>query len=166
MPPDHLTDKGHELTRRMLTETREELARADGKASILLASVGVVVGVLLGGIITGDWSPDKLACAAEGFWWIGVAAAGGGMLSLSVAVYPRLVPAAPGRVTYFEDVRRHETCAALLPHINTEAERGDRDAEQLWRLSKIAHKKYRAIQVAEWLLMGAAALTLGAVLLG
>jgi hypothetical protein len=38
--------------------------------------------------------------------------------------------------------------AALAGALNKEADRGDRDAEQLFRLSSVVHTKYAAIQWA------------------
>lgn len=161
-----LTKEGHDLTRTLLRETREELVRADTKASYLLASLGVILGVVLGGAIAGHWTPNDLTCTAEFVWWLGVVAVAVGAVALGNAVYPRLVKEKPGRVTYFEDVRRHETCDTLIGDLNTEAELGERDAEQLMRLSKIASRKYRSIQVAIWALVAAALLCIGAVLFG
>jgi hypothetical protein len=161
-----LTPAGHELAQRLLLETREELGRADGKAQILLASSGVVIGVVLGGIIGGDWSPVDLSCPGTSLWWAGVGSAALAIGALGFAIFPRLTLAAPGRVTYFEDVRRHEDCASLLPHLNSEAERGERDAEQLLRLSRIAHRKYRAIQVAIGALLAALMLCIAGLIWG
>lgn len=161
-----LTHEGHELTRGLLRETREELVRADTKASYLLAALGVIVGVVLGGAIAGDWTPNDLTCTAEFVWWVGVVAVAGGAVALGNAVFPRLIKEEPGRVTYFEDARRHTTLDALIGDLNKEAELGERDAEQLMRLSKIASRKYRSIQVAMWALVAAALLCSGAGLFG
>jgi len=37
------------------SETREELARADAKATTLLSVTGLIIGALLAGAIAGDW---------------------------------------------------------------------------------------------------------------
>jgi len=161
-----LTKGGHVLTEKLLRETREELVRADGKAQILFAVSGVVIGVVLSGTLAGDWSPVDLSSLARVFWWIGVGSAAVGLAALVVGIWPRLIPAAAGRVTYFEDVRGYESGGALIPHLNAEATRRDRDAEQLWRLSKIAHRKYLAVQVAVGALAAAATLCAIAALIG
>lgn len=151
MPPDasaELTEAGSALARRLLAETREDVAKADGKAQILLAAALVVAGVILGGIIAGDWQPKTLPIGAEVIWWVGVVVAGFGLGALGDAVRPRTGTPAPDRLTYFEEVVRHTECASLVRDLNTEAERDDRDAEQLLRLSKIAHAKYRSIKLA------------------
>ena len=165
-PSTVLTEEGHVLTSKLLLETREELARADGKAQILFAAAGVVIGVVLSGLLAGNWRPTDLSCLGETVWWLGVVAAAGGLGALVAGIWPRLVPAALGRVTYFEDVRRHETYDALIPRLNAEAARRDRDAEQLWRLSKMAHRKYVAVRIAVGAFVGAAGLCVAAVLIG
>ncbi len=44
----------------LLVESREELARADGKASILLSALGVAADVIAAALLAGDWSPEGL----------------------------------------------------------------------------------------------------------
>jgi hypothetical protein len=156
----------HALSAKLLSETREELIRADTKAQILLAATGVVISVVLGGVLAGDWSPSTLGCGAEIIWWLGSIAAAVGIVSLIVAIFPRLKPLSSGRVTYFEDVRRYEKCEDLVRDLKVEAGRGDRDADQLLNLSRIAHRKYRAVQVAVIALGSAAALCSLAALVG
>lgn len=164
--PERLTTDAGNLTERLLAETREELSKADGKAQILLAVSGVVIGVVLGGAISGDWSPSDLDGCARIFWWIGVGAAATGVGSLGFAIFPRLLQSDNARITYFEDVLRHKDCSSLAKALNSEADRGDRDVEQLLRLSRVAHRKYSAIQVAMAPLVVAAVLCVLASLVG
>jgi hypothetical protein len=163
--PDRLTTEGHELACSLLKETREELLRADGKAQILFAVSGVVIGVVLGGILAGDWKPSDLACGAAIVWWSGVGAAGVGLCSLLYGICPRLYPSKNERIFYFEDVREKKR-EELVRGLNLEAGHKERDAEQLIALSKVAHTKYVAVRVAVAALIIAAVLCLGAVLLG
>ena len=165
-PPDDSKADAHALAGRLLNETREELARADGKAQILLAVSGVVISVLLGGAISGDWSPSDLDHCARVLWWIGVGVAALGLGGLGYAVFPRLLTADDARITYFEDVLRYKDCSALSEGLLTEAARGDRDVEQLLRLSKLAHRKYLAIQISMSALLAAAVLCSIATLVG
>lgn len=146
--PQTLSAAGQELAGRLLAETREEVARADGKAQILLAAVLVVIGVTLGGVIAGDWRPSSLSAAAEWIWWAGAVLVIVGVLALGNAVRPRLLPGDIGRVTYFADVLKNPEMGGLIAALNGEAERRGRDVEQLMRLSKIAHEKYRCVVVA------------------
>jgi hypothetical protein len=57
----------------MLVEAREELNRADGKASIPLAAFGVAAGVFAAAILGGDWTPRDLNRPWEAIWWVGCA---------------------------------------------------------------------------------------------
>lgn len=166
MPSKELTASARPLAQQLLRETREELARADGKAQILLAATGVVVGVVLGGAISGDWSPSELHDSARIVWWIGVGAVAIGIGALAFAIFPRLLESDDSRITYFEDVKLREDCDELAKALNAEAARGDRDLEQLLRLSKVAHWKYRAVQVAIEALVVAAVLCSAAALFG
>jgi hypothetical protein len=95
-----------------------------------------------------------------------VGAAALGIGSLGFAIFPRLLQSDNARITYFEDVLRHQECAALTNALNSEADRGDRDVEQLLRLSRVAHRKYAAIQVAIGALLVAILLCSAAALLG
>ena len=165
-PPERLTADAASLVKRLLAETREELGKADGKAQVLLAASGVVVGVVLGGAIGGDWSPADLHSCARVIWWIGVGAAALGVGALGFAIFPRLLQSDNARITYFEDVLRHGDCATLTNALNSEAERGDRDVEQLLRLSRVAHRKYTAIQIAIGVLLVAILLCSAAALFG
>ena len=59
----------------LLTETREELQKADSKASILLAASGIAAGALLSATLSGQWTPNKLHHGdARLFAWISITA--------------------------------------------------------------------------------------------
>src|SRR4051794_29761262 len=132
-PPEMtgLTVAAEALTTKLLKETREELAKADAKASMLGAAALVVVGAVLGGIIANNWSPAQIGAGLwRATWWLGVGFTLGALVCFGAAVFPRLRAAEIGRVTYFKDVVEHDSCAELVPQLNLEAERDDRDAEQ------------------------------------
>ncbi len=87
--------------RRLLDETREEVTRADTKASIVLAGAGVVVGILLTGLVTGTvsiagerWYVGTLVWISGGFLVTGVG-------FLGSAVYPRTRGAEEGHARWF-----------------------------------------------------------------
>lgn len=161
-----LTEDGHKLASKLLAETREELVRADGKAQILFAATGVVISVVIGGVLSGDWRPRDLSCHAEFVWWAGVGAAAIGVGVLIYALWPRIGSTDAGRVRYFADVRTHKTCESLVPAMNDEAKRKDRDAEQLLALAPIVWKKYIALTVAIITLSAGVILTVIAALIG
>lgn len=157
----HLT-----LAERLLIETREELARADTKAQILLAATGVIVGVVLSGIIAGNWSPEDLKCVSTIMWWAGSTSAALGLLALGWAIFPRIKSQASDRIGFFSDVRRFADSEELRRAIDREARRGDRDVDQLRVLSVVVHTKYRSIQFSIVALGVAVALCVSAVMVG
>lgn len=161
-----LSGDGRELTAKLLAETREELVRADGKAQILLAATGVVIGVVAGGIVAGDWKPGDLACGAELLWWIGAGSAAVGVLALVYAIWPRVGTGASDRARYFADVRVHGDCDSLIPVLEKEAQRENRDAEQLFSIASIVGKKYAAVKMAIIALALAVVLTAFAAIVG
>src|SRR5689334_21314511 len=71
--PFRLTGAQRDIARSLLIETREELIRADGKAALLLASVGLAVGAILAELFTGHKSIHVRGAGWEVVWWSGVA---------------------------------------------------------------------------------------------
>lgn len=142
----------------VLAAAREELTRADGKASLLLAVIGVVMGALLAALLAGSWDPSQLSNAVEWLWWLGVLAAVAGVAALGFAVYPRTRPKGlrPTMIAYFGDVVA--TPASDLEALLEETAKSPRDGalDQLRQVSGIVHRKYQAIRVALWALAGGA----------
>lgn len=143
-PPDPTRD----LADQLLVESRQELGRADTKAQILFAVVGVLVGAVVSGVAAGKWVPSTLPVAAEVMWWAGTALVGGGLAGLGAAIWPRVKKKkANGRVTYFAEVAGYPTYEALERALEGEAARPhDRSVGQLWEISRIAMTKYRLIR--------------------
>ena len=157
----------------LLTQAREELNRVDTKASILLATVGVTLGAVVGGLATRGWSPFRLQLATAVVWWAGVAAVSVGIMSLLAAVYPRhrqqVTPSAGGPhgyVGYYADVATYSSTAEVTKAIRRSARRDlDLMAEQLLQVSQIVDRKYRLLGWGVWLLVGGVASTAAALLL-
>jgi MFS family permease len=147
-------------------EAREELARADGKATTLLGVVGLILGALLAGVIAGDWTPSNLGCAEEVVFWIGAAAAGTAEGLLCAAVIPRLKHDKDrDAVAYFGHVVQFDSEDEFIRALE-KAPRG-RLADQIWHISRSVQTKYRLIQLgllafAGGLVLMAAALALHA----
>lgn len=142
-------------------ETREELARADGKATTLLGVVGLILGALLAGIIAGDWTPSRLGCAEEVIFWIGAAAAATAEGLLCAAVIPRLKhDKHRDAVAYFGHVVQFDSEDEFIRALDRVPQQ--RVADQIWHVSRIVQRKYRLIQLGllafagGLLLMGAA----------
>jgi Family of unknown function (DUF5706) len=137
-----MTDHSEHL-RQLLQETREELAKADNKANILLASSGITVGVGLAGLMTGDVSISRLHNSIEWLCWVGVAALVAAVTFLSLAVMPRLAAASRSRAHYFGDFAEYASVGALIESLQSQDAAPDRrNVSQLLILSKIAVRKY------------------------
>lgn len=171
---DHLADgKGEHpdeaFAEVLLDEGREELVRADGKASILLGAGAIVFAALLAGALAGTWTPYKLHHhpAAEVVFWIGLGIGMLGLILLGWAVLPktrhtgrRETLAYFGHVVMFRENRyavRWETRrdrdrrgkAKLKSAIRAaSAGRFDRTVDQVWTISHIVDRKYRLIRWA------------------
>ncbi len=146
-------EKTEAYVRVMLTEAREELVRADGKAGLLLAASGVGLGALLGGLLSRDWTPFSLDNTAEWLWWLGVAAAGYGLYRLGRSVWPRTVRKGPppGVVAYYGDVNKFEGRPTAEVRAALQASAQDpssRLVDQLREVSRIVGVKYAGIRAA------------------
>ena len=156
----------HELAKALLVESREELTRADGKASLLLAALGVGLSAILAAILAGDWSPFSLPEPYQAIWWAGAFCAGVSLISLGLAVWPKISHRTISRgVTYFGDIARYKTAAELRSALKrTETDPVERTVTQLHVIARRAVEKYESIRMGLVSLGFAAALTLSAVL--
>jgi hypothetical protein len=150
----------------LLAETREELNRADNKASILLATSGIGISAMLAAVFAGSWHPLSLAVPYRSIWLVGAAFAGGGIVSLCAAVYPRVKNTNSTSASYFGDIAT-KTVDELRTALNATAENGEeRTLNQLHVLSRIVARKYRLIRVGLLSFGTAAALCVFAALAG
>ena len=139
--------------RQLLSESREELVRADNKSALLLASSGIIAGAILAAILAGDWSPQLLAPCVAWIWWLGAVAALGGMISFASSVYP--VTKYRGQrpvnvVAYFGDVLTVPP-ADLQARLRATAHSSDaRVVDQIRIIAMIVDRKYRGIQTGLW----------------
>ncbi|WP_371555286.1 DUF5706 domain-containing protein [Streptomyces longwoodensis] len=139
----------------LLATTREEVLRADGKASLLLATAGIALGAIVSAILSGDWTPFELANSVEWIWWIGVGASVFGVVLLGCAVHPRVNrghDAPDYLVAYFGDIAGRPRAELEQRIRDTLREAKEAPIDQLYRVANIAHKKYRLIRVALWAL--------------
>jgi hypothetical protein len=154
---------------KLLTETREEVNKADAKAQVLLGVAGVGLGAVVGGVIAGSWSPFKLSNSVEWLWWTGTVTALAALACLAGAVYPRTGISDikdPKIVAYHGDVMRFDSIQALANALMA-ASRPDlrRITDQVRRISRIAQRKYRLIRWGFWLLAAAVLSTISSVVL-
>lgn len=97
------------LAERLLKEVRVEIARADSKAAVLVAALGLGTGLFGGVAANGDWSPGSLPAGGQALWWLGVAALMVALTAFLAAVAPRYGPRpwSPGDpLSYFGDIHR------------------------------------------------------------
>ncbi|MEV0979759.1 Pycsar system effector family protein [Streptomyces sp. NPDC049915] len=140
------SDGGAQLTRTMLSEVREELAKADSRAGMMLGLLGAALTALLGAIGSGAVEPRHYPVAAQLLLWAGCACCAPALVLLGLAVTPRLGRPHRSRTHYFGDVR-----TASITHLEQTIRQTDptvRDLSQLVTLSQIAWTKYRCIRHA------------------
>lgn len=167
-PPKPLSEQARAQAETVLQAAREELTRADGKASLLLASTGVVIGALLAALLAGSWQPSDISNGIEWLWWLGVAAAAAAVGCLGKAVYPNTNyrGSTPDVIAFFGDVTA--TPETQLRERLEHAVTRDADAallDQLSAVSSIVDTKYWHTKTAIWLLAVGSALCALAVLL-
>ena len=150
----------------LLDEGREELARADNKASVLLGAAGLVLSVFLGSVIAGDWDPTEITNdAAEVVFWTGIALSILGIVRLAAAVMPRTKHGeGKEKLAYFGHVIQYRKRGLALRSAtrqrrDAEAKRDlraaitaasvnrfDRTIDQVWVISLIVQRKYEHVR--------------------
>ncbi len=129
----------------LLANTRDELNRADFKASLLLAAIGVIIGALIGGLAGSKWTPMTLASGEQGLWWAGVAAAACGVFWIAASVYPRIHQSKTphhGLPTYYGDVATYRDVDAFHNAITQVPDVRERLINQTYVISGIVQRKY------------------------
>ncbi|HEX6074382.1 MAG TPA: Pycsar system effector family protein [Micromonosporaceae bacterium] len=138
---------------RLSARCREELARADGKASLL-------IGVAIGGLgLFGPrlMSPEQAGDTVYGvalLGYLGVAVWCGALIAFTSAVFPRLKSkASREQVAYFGHIAQIKNVKMLHEYVKSVVATSLETAlTQTWDLSRIVVKKYRYIQLGVWLL--------------
>ncbi|MFF3915409.1 Pycsar system effector family protein [Streptomyces sp. NPDC001852] len=148
---------------RLLRELRGEIGRADTKASVLVAALGLTAGVFTGLMSGRDWSPGELSAAGAAAWWGGAASLALSLAALLLAVLPRYHSGswAAGRpLCYFGDIQqavREDRLAEALA--DTDRDPAAALLAALTATSRIAASKHR------WIRVGLLAFCAGALLL-
>lgn len=167
-PAQELAEPARSLLADLLREGREEVVRADTKASTLFGLLGVAFGVVLAGLIAGTWSPADLRAPAQLLFWAGAIGAGAAMVLLGSAIWPRITHLEDREeVAYFGHVAAYPRREQFKQALMRQAER-DPDAravDQVHAISRLAMRKYRLIQLAIVALAVAAGCGLGAALI-
>lgn len=152
------------VAERLLATVRDDVARADTKAAVLLSGALAMPALLLGG----RWSPQRPAglwlvplCAGGAVW-----AAGAALLVWAILPRTRTARTTPG-VTYFADAHHGQDPAALIHAVTAAGQ--DRVGwliTQFVDMSVILTAKYRCLRwgmycLAPGLLLCGAALAAG-----
>ncbi|MCW7944956.1 hypothetical protein AAW14_23395 [Streptomyces hygroscopicus] len=146
-----------------MSELRAEIARADSKASVLVAALGMTAGVFSGLLAGRKWSPAALPWPGTALWWAGCVSLTFSLFALLLAVLPRYRSGAwaPGQpLSYFGDIQQ----AARQGHLEaalavTEASPAVGLTRALTETSRIAARKH------QWIRCGLVAFCSGTVLL-
>ncbi|WP_229852198.1 Pycsar system effector family protein [Streptomyces albospinus] len=136
---------GGGLIRTLITETREELQKADSKAGLMLTALGAALTALLGAISAGGIRPQHYALVPQVLFWTGCASWVPALVMLGLAVVPR--PGRPQRLRahYYGDAVRTAS-ARLLAAAVQRTDPEDRDLSQFVSLSRTVWIKYRYIR--------------------
>ncbi|MER5539282.1 Pycsar system effector family protein [Streptomyces mirabilis] len=157
------TAPGTRTAERLLEELRSEIARADSKASVLVAALGMTAGVFSGLLAGRNWSPSSLSAPGTAVWWTGALALASALFALLLAVLPRYRAGswAPGRpLCFFGDIQqavREGQLATALADTDRDPAAGLTAA--LTETSRIAARKH------QWIRTGLIAFCAGTVLL-
>lgn len=141
----------------ILAETREEVNRADTKASILLGAIGIAVSGVVGDMVNGVVSGVVSGAWGASWPWLRWTAVGAAFLSVTLllmALYPRRIRLRRPLVNaYFGDVVAHSDPRALRAALERPSpDELGRLTDQIHTISRIVSTKYRLIQLALWCL--------------
>ena len=98
-----------QLCERLLADLRTEIARADSKASVLVAALGMTAGVFSALLAGRNWNPAALTTFGTVVWGAGAASLVLSLFALLLAVLPRYrsEPWTPGQpLSYFGDIQQ------------------------------------------------------------
>lgn len=144
-----MEDKTTPVEEAMLAEARIEVSYADHKAALVLASLGVGFGAVIGGLLAGDWKPADQG-DGEWAWWFGVCLAVASVALAAGAVWPRYPRRGDSEKIYFwgdvASLTSYDQLSKRLDEVPPLA--GDRTRRQLWVLSSIVMTKYRLVRAA------------------
>jgi hypothetical protein len=153
---------GTRAAERLLSDLRTEIARADTKAAVLVAALGVATGIF-GGLLAGHQQTlTRLSTLGSTAWWTGILALAVALLALLMAVLPRhssirWAPGAP--LSYFDDIQRAARSGQLARALaETERVPSAGAITALTETSRIATRKH------QWIRAGSIALCVAVVL--
>ncbi len=146
----------------ILAETREELLKADAKASLTFAAIGLASTIVVGALVTVGYRPPDLLDR-----WLLVSAGAcclASVLSIGGAVWPRLGSGTAGKADYFMDIAASADAGMSVDHLILARSREARDCDELVVLSRSVRRKYRLLQWGLGASGGSIVLFIGAML--
>lgn len=171
-PTANCAPSGRNSAEHMLGDLRQEIARADAKASVLAGTQGMAAAAAVGLLAGRNWHPSALGAGAGALWWAGVLCFVLSLAALLLAVVPRYRSSEwrPGRpLTHFGDIHRAARQGPTVLHsalIVTEIDPMPGLLAALSANSRIVLVKHRWIQLGLAALAGAVLLLTSALLLG
>ncbi|WP_405753576.1 DUF5706 domain-containing protein [Streptomyces sp. NBC_01411] len=149
---------------KLLDSLRSEIGRADSKAAVLMAALGLASSIHAALLVGRNWSPWQLSTAGQCLYWLGVAGLISALHSLLLAVRPRYSTGGwqPGMpLTHFADVQRACALGLLADSLPTTEHRQTSPALliALAETSRIAGRKHH------WIRLGVLSFTVATLLL-
>ncbi|WP_432037594.1 Pycsar system effector family protein [Streptomyces cucumeris] len=136
---------GGELEHILISETREELLKADSKAGVMLTALGAALTTLLGTISAGGITPQEYAPVPQTLFWAGCAAWIPALVMFGLAVVPRAGKPQRSRAHYFGDAAGTSS-VELFAELVRRTDPRERNLSQCIVLSRTVWLKYRCIR--------------------
>lgn len=135
-----------EYVARLLGEAREELTRADGKASTVFAGAGVTIAVAVGAAAEAGLDATGLPSVVQLLLALAAAMQLLGLGWLGYAVAPQTGEGQEGRLHYFADVSANPRTDLRGLADREATDPVDRDLEQLVAINSILIRKYAGVR--------------------
>jgi hypothetical protein len=145
-PDSRVRDRRY-LAEMLLSHAREELTRIDLKASLLLASAGMIIGVIAGVVASRGGGPKGMSRLGVALWWVGTFLEAASLVQLGRAVYPHTSRKNPqGLLAFYGDAKdltsdqlqnRLDESAAHVEEVLT---------DQFHSISRIVSRKYAFVK--------------------
>jgi hypothetical protein len=133
------------LAHALVTETREEIAKADQKAGAILSALIAALAALIAATSAGGLAPQRLGPVAATLFWAGCTAWVPALILLGLAVAPNTGRPQERRAHYFGDTAMTPSVLALAGVMRA-TDLVDRDLNQLAILSRLTWAKYHRIR--------------------
>lgn len=143
--------------RDVLADVRVDIVHADQKGALILATVGLVFGVVLAAgfegrlDVGGSWTGlDSAATWGSLSWWLGVCSAAVACGFAGASVWPRYRAQRrePAQINYWGDVAWYSGLTEFRHGWARRPSAEARTLAQLWFLSRVVAQKYRCIRVS------------------